>query len=47
MRIYSIILTSFMMIISLIDVLKKDKRSERIASFIAFLLYVPMWLYLL
>ena len=47
MRIYSKILTSFMMIIFLTDVLKKDKRSERIASFIAFLLYVPMWLYLL
>jgi len=47
MRIYSIILTSLLMIFSLINVLRKDNKSERVGSFIAFLLYVPMWLYLL
>ena len=47
MRIYSLVLVSILMILSLIQVLKGETKSERIGNFISFLLYVPMWIYIL
>lgn len=46
-RIYSLILVSFLMVLSLAQVLSGETKSERIANFISFLLYVPMWIYIL
>ena len=47
LRIYSLILVSFEMILNLINILRKDNKNDRIAAFIAVTLYVPLWIYLL
>lgn len=47
MRIYSLILVSILMVLSLLQVLGGESKSARIGNFISFLLYVPMWIYIL
>lgn len=47
LRIYSLIITSAMMIFALLNILRNNNRNDRVASFVAFVLYLPMWYYLL
>ena len=47
MRIYSIIIMAIGLILNLLTVLKSDSKSSRIAAFLSFLLYLPVWVYIL
>lgn len=47
LRIYSLILVSFAMILNLINILRKDNKNDRISAFLAVTLYVPLWIYLI
>lgn len=47
MRIYSLIIISLTLVINLLSILRDNKKSARIAAFISFGLYLPVWYYLL
>jgi len=47
MRIYSLIMISITMIINLLSLIRDDKKNSRIAAFISFCLYLPVFIYLI
>lgn len=47
MRIYSLIIIAITIILDLHSILKEDKKNARVSAFISFLLYVPVFIYLI
>ena len=47
MRMYSLIIMSLSLMLYLLAILRKDDKGTKISSFVAFCLYLPVWIYLL
>ena len=47
LKIYSLIMIAATLIINLLSLIKDDKKNSRIAAFISFCLYLPVFIYLI
>ncbi len=45
LKIYSLIIIGITLILNLFQILKSDKKNSRMAAFISFIIYLPVFIY--